>query len=416
MSCDRNGTEARSRTSAKASNSVASVQSGPPDLGDGAGPMDVTLRRPVILSADYDTQCAASQLVVRQWGFPFVNARRKAPTDVVLPNAISDLSCSNWHSCASTIDGQLYCWGLNSQGQLGFEGTVSSCDGESRPCSAKPLPVRGLSDVVNVAAFQDQTCAVTRRGEVYCWGANTLEWRGAKGEATSRISGLAGVRKVAMGLLFACALDQRGHVSCWGKNDQGQLGRGAPGAVANGSAVVRGLNDVVDIAAGPAQVCALTTSSVYCWGSNDNGDLGVASGECGTEQCSPTPVKVSLPEGVRPRSLASSGTTCVTTLDGAVYCWGRGLYGAVGQPTESCGGDPCAKTPRRIEAIPSLVEVASAQDHVCGRTASNELVCWGTLGGFEFVGSKRDGDPIEASQRRCAGCVGPLFRFQLATP
>jgi hypothetical protein len=416
-SCDRNGTEARSRPPAKASDDATVAQSSHPELGRTARPMNGPPRRSVILSADYDTQCAASGRVVRQWGFPFINARRQAPTNIVLPSAIGDLSCSNWHSCASTIEGEVYCWGLNSQGQLGADAAASPCVDESRPCSAKPLSVRGLSGVVNIATFQDQTCAVTREGEVYCWGANTLKWRGEpQGEVVSRVPGLADVQKVAMGLLFACALDQQGRVWCWGKDDQGQLGRGAVGPLASTPAPVAGLNDVVDIAAGPAQACALTRASVYCWGSNDNGDLGVAPDRCGRDQCSPTPAKVSLPEGVQPMRLASSGSTCVTSSDGAAYCWGRGLYGAVGQPTETCGGDPCAKNPRRIEAVPSLADVSSGQDHVCGRTASNELVCWGTLGGFEFSGSKRDGDPIDAAQRQCAGCVGPLFRFQLEPP
>jgi alpha-tubulin suppressor-like RCC1 family protein len=415
--CERNGTEARSRTPLKVPDNATPARSNQAGSLGKPSSVEASPRRSVILSADYDTQCVASGRFIHQWGFPFINARRQAPTDTVLPNAIGELSCSNWHSCASTIDGEVYCWGLNSQGQLGVDSAASSCVDEPRPCSSKPLPVRGLSDVVSIATFQDQTCAATRVGEVHCWGANTLKWRGeAHGEVVSRVQGLANVRKVAVGLLFACALDQQGRVLCWGKNDQGQLGRGAVGLPDSSPAVVAGLNDVVAMAVGPAQACALTTSSVYCWGSNDNGDLGVAPSQCGRDQCSPTPAKVPLPEGVRPVRLASSSSTCVISADGASYCWGRGLYGAAGQPTESCGGDPCAKSPRKIEAVPSLVDISTALDHVCGRTASNELICWGTLGGFEFPGSKRDGNPVDVAQRQCAGCVGPLFRFQLETP
>jgi alpha-tubulin suppressor-like RCC1 family protein len=415
--CDRHGTEARSGLPTKASDNAASARSSHADVGGSARSMDMPLQGAVILSADYGVQCAARGRVVHQWGFPFASARRQAPTDIVLPDAIVDVSCSTWHSCALTVRGEVQCWGLNSQGQLGVGGGASSCVGEPRPCSAQPLPVAGLSDIVSIATFQDQTCGVTRHGGVYCWGANTLQWRGdALGETVSRVPGLANMRKVAIGLLFACALDQQGGVWCWGKNDQGQLGRGTAGPLVDGPAAVVGMKDVVAIAAGPAQACALTRSSIYCWGSNDNGDLGVPPDRCGHEQCTPTPTKVPLPKIVQPVRLASSSSTCLTSSDGATYCWGRGLYGSVGQPTERCGGDPCAKTPRKIEAVPPLVDLSSAQDHVCGRTASNELVCWGTLGGFDFSGAKRDGDAIDTGQRRCAGCVGPLFRFQLQAP
>lgn len=68
------------------------------------------------------------------------------------------------HSCATTVAGEVVCWGDNSYGQLG--------DG-SRTEQRQPVTVRGIdSFAVRVAAGRDHTCAVTLDREVFCWGRN----------------------------------------------------------------------------------------------------------------------------------------------------------------------------------------------------------------------------------------------------
>jgi serine/threonine-protein kinase len=175
-------------------------------------------------------------------------------------------------------------------------------------------------------------------------------------------------------------------------------------------APVVGLHGVEELAVGSAGACALSSRSVWCWGSNDHGDLGVEETACGDNRCTPKPTQVRLP--IEARAIKASGTLCVLGNDSGVYCWGRGLYGAAGQPTDRCGVDACVRTPRKLVGIPPLLALASAHDHVCGVT-TDELVCWGTLGGFEFSGTKRaDWEHVDAS---CPGCVGSIFRQSLAS-
>ncbi len=62
---------------------------------------------------------------------------------------------------AVTKNGDLYCWGSNVNGQLG-DGTGDD----------QEKPVKVLSNVASVSAGYSHSAAVTKSGELYCWGAN----------------------------------------------------------------------------------------------------------------------------------------------------------------------------------------------------------------------------------------------------
>jgi alpha-tubulin suppressor-like RCC1 family protein len=69
------------------------------------------------------------------------------------------------HSCAVLVDGTVQCWGDNTDGQLGSGST-------SDQPSPVPGTVKGLSQVVGLSCGDIHTCAVVSGGQVYCWGNN----------------------------------------------------------------------------------------------------------------------------------------------------------------------------------------------------------------------------------------------------
>ncbi len=84
------------------------------------------------------------------------------------------IATSEEHTCAITKEGGLKCWGSNGSGQLG-NGTKAS--------STTPVDVAGLTnDVAAVSAGSDYTCALTKAGEIRCWGLNNRSELGNGGD------------------------------------------------------------------------------------------------------------------------------------------------------------------------------------------------------------------------------------------
>jgi hypothetical protein len=68
-------------------------------------------------------------------------------------------------TCGLTTDGSAYCWGQNGRGQLGIGST-----GGNEPA---PQLVVGGHTFQTVSGGRDHTCAITTDGDAYCWGWNS---------------------------------------------------------------------------------------------------------------------------------------------------------------------------------------------------------------------------------------------------
>src|SRR5262249_28725500 len=135
------------------------------------------------------------------------------------------LSLGDSHSCARHHDGTVWCWGKNTNGQLGNNTLVDS-----------PMPVQvqtssgPLRNVTMISAGDNHTCAVTSDGHGWCWGQNSFGQLGdgsmSQNPIAVTVQGLSGCNKVAAGAEHTCALKSDQTVWCWGHNGQAQLGNG----------------------------------------------------------------------------------------------------------------------------------------------------------------------------------------------
>lgn len=78
------------------------------------------------------------------------------------------------HACGLTFDGVAYCWGADSQGQLGNgPGAPDRCGFGSAECSNKPIPLATSERFKEIVAVAAATCGLTLNNEVICWGEGT---------------------------------------------------------------------------------------------------------------------------------------------------------------------------------------------------------------------------------------------------
>lgn len=78
--------------------------------------------------------------------------------------AVIEVSVGSDHTCARKTDGTLWCWGKNTDGQLGIGNTTAS---------TVPVQVTGLAgNVTSVSVGNGHTCARKTDGTLWCWGSN----------------------------------------------------------------------------------------------------------------------------------------------------------------------------------------------------------------------------------------------------
>ena len=137
--------------------------------------------------------------------------------------SFSQITSIDTHTCAITSEGRAYCWGMNVYGQLGNNSTTGS-----RIPVAVQMPA-GVS-FQSIAAGYTHTCALTTEGKAYCWGRNTDGQLGNNSTTNSltpvAVQMPAGVssQSIAASNVHTCALTTTGKAYCWGMNQYGQLG------------------------------------------------------------------------------------------------------------------------------------------------------------------------------------------------
>jgi alpha-tubulin suppressor-like RCC1 family protein len=254
--------------------------------------------------------------------------------------SVTKVAAGTSHSCAVS-NSQTYCWGNQQYNKLGNGITTDTNQLTPVQVTANGLGSMAISDV---SVGVNHTCVVAN-SKVYCWGLNTNGQLGQGNTSTHttpvEVAGLLSgkaVTKVAVGNNFTCAI-ANGRPYCWGSDASGQLGNGSGGS-SNVPVLVNNLPGAsTDIQAGADFACAVEAGIVKCWGSRANGRLGDGGSTSGTQQ---TPVTVSGmatggadggPRNATSLSLGSSHACAI--INGLSYCWGNRIGGRLGDNTSS---------------------------------------------------------------------------------
>jgi len=157
---------------------------------------------------------------------------RNGPVPVSGGLTFSVLVAGGYGTCALTDIGAAYCWGENLAGQLGNGSTTGPdlCNG--RACGATPVQVSGGVTFAALARGGGyHRCGLTFFGVTYCWGRNSNGQLGDSSTtnrvAPAPVSGGLSFSVIATGDDFTCGLTNAGAAYCWGYNRFGELGNGS---------------------------------------------------------------------------------------------------------------------------------------------------------------------------------------------
>jgi alpha-tubulin suppressor-like RCC1 family protein len=293
-----------------------------------------------------------------------------SPVSVVGLDHATVVTAGANHSCALRRDGNAWCWGKNYDGTLG-NGTYTD--------SSVPVRVADLSDAIGISAGNTHTCALSRSGRVWCWGYKGGGALG-NGELPTGISAIANkpvlvlnvtdAVAVTVGYSHSCAVTRSGSVWCWGANNYGQVG--SPDLQTDFPVPVKvpGLADARSIEAGSSFTCAgRADGTTSCWGVNQGGQLGNNS-----FVDSPTPVQVIGLSNNTLNVAAGASNACTLGNNGAVWCWGMNGWGQVGNGGATDTNFPTAQSVSTISGIDSL---SSYYLHTCAMNPTGQVWCWG---------------------------------------
>ena len=299
-----------------------------------------------------------------------------SPASVSLPGSVAEVATSNSSQYALLTNGSVYAWGLGNAGQLGDGATGNSF---TQPVKVRfPAGVKIASLPIDVMPF-DTGLAVDTKGHVWGWGDN----QGGELCLGNHNKHLTPVRLpfshvTAVAGAFDHALyDASGQVWACGLNSLGELGDGntKPSSV---PVKVKGLGPaahVVFLVAAFANSGALLADGKYRdWGTNGEGQLGIGT----QNKPSDVPVAVSLPARVRQVSQGGSapgnGQTLVLLTNGRLYAWGADRNGQLGDGKTATQSSPKLITPPSGVTYRTL---ASSGGTSYGISTTGAVYAWG---------------------------------------
>jgi hypothetical protein len=331
---------------------------------------------------------------------------------VLAGKTLTQISAGNGFTCALDSAGLAYCWGQNGNGQLGNNSTAPSLV----PVAVSTSGVLAGKTLTEIFAsnFGSHVCAIDSTGKAYCWGLNSNGQLGDNSTtqslvpvAVSTTGVLAGktLTRISTGAAFSCGLDNTGKGYCWGLDTSGQLGDGPPDSqtqtpVAVSTTGVLAGKTLTELETGSTFACALDSAGLaYCWGANGTGQLGNNS-----TTSSDVPVAVVASGVLAGKTLtqitAGNGFTCALDTAGKAYCWGDNSQGQLGlnSATPSTSPVPAAVYTGGVLNGVSLTQISSGTSTTCAMDAAQNVYCWGVNGNGQ-VGNGTTGTPVLAAAK-----------------
>jgi alpha-tubulin suppressor-like RCC1 family protein len=293
------------------------------------------------------------------------------PARAVGVTGVDQVSAGAFHSFARTLDGHVWAWGYNTEGQVG--------NGAHTPANTgvlTPVLLEGIDSVVSVDAGGIHSVALRANGEVWTWGNDQFGACGVNGRVDqrvpTRIFGDRHATSVSAGGYHsvilsaprpAMKLRQLGDPTVT-KTPELPLIREVTAPAGSGP------SDVSDLALGSRHALAIDGQHrLWSWGDDSNGQLGTDDGAHDAPELVDVPLDGT---GGFVRVAARGNQSFALRSDGRVYAWGDNTYGALG-----LGNTPTQRVPARIIGLGKIVDIAAGERHGLALAQDATIWSWG---------------------------------------
>mmetsp|Transcript_24145 Transcript_24145/g.66907 ORF Transcript_24145/g.66907 Transcript_24145/m.66907 type:complete len:608 (-) Transcript_24145:79-1902(-) len=289
---------------------------------------------------------------------------------ILIPLAVTQVSCGYNHYAAITTNNDLYTWGGGAFGELGH-GTEED---HYLPKRVDAL-VQHNKHIKQVVCGDFHTVSLTISGEVLAWGSNTAG-RTGHGETDGyqlvpkRVERLAGVRvmSISTGSAHTAVVTETGEVYTWGFGKNGELGH-SQGDCCHVPTLVKAMQGrkVKQVSCGSNHTGVVTEDGrCFTFGGNRHGKLGHSD-----KVKRLTPTAVQALEGVFVSSISCgvAHTACISNT-GEVYTWGMGGRGQLGH-----GSFENQLEPRKVERFKDsrVISVTALGDYTLALVEPSSL-------------------------------------------
>lgn len=285
-------------------------------------------------------------------------------------------------------DGKVWIWGYIGSGQSG--------NGYITPTfSSVAKPVEGIKNVVSTAGGIHHMLAIDANGDLWAWGYAV---QGSTGCGNFGVGGatkypckvLSDVVQVAAGEYLSIALTRSGDVYTWGSNLYGVVGVGqgtVPTYVNTPQHINKHLNNEKAIMIGGTyeHAYAITVNgswkrTLWGWGDSEAGALGIPTTPCIGVKVVWYPTKMTNLDAYLDRIVSISGGNMWGTAlldNGDVIGWGHGYSLGIGENNIT----KCSTTPVYILKGQNVEHMYARYRGGIALTSDNKIYTWGYTGG-----------------------------------
>ncbi|MDP6587417.1 MAG: hypothetical protein QF535_22405, partial [Anaerolineales bacterium] len=223
------------------------------------------------------------------------------------------------------VDGTLWAWGKNNDGQLGLGNTTTF---------SSPMQVGNDGNWAKVKGGTTFTIATKTDGTLWGWGNGN---NGATGHGNTtdysvpiQVGSLTDWSDISVASNYTTvAVKTDGTLWAWGKNDNGQIGDGSTTARSSPVQIGSLTTWSKAVTEGETTLALNTGGEIFGWGRNNRGQAGL-----GDTVKTSSPVQIgSLTNWADIATMGSStyGNGFAINTDGELFSWGDGYAGTTGQ-------------------------------------------------------------------------------------